>query len=230
VRNVHKWVAGSGGELLTVPVHNAPANSHMLFRLFTARIACAGLVLSCSLLAITQARAAEIELTLQTRDPDTGKVILTPEKVDPRHVGVIAVDVWNFHWCKTATMRVDAIVPRMNKALDAARALGMTVMLCPSDVVDNYVGYPQREAVFALPKVPVPSVVNVTCPPAHDAGGCACGRERCVVNYGWDGMHPGLRIGEADLMPENTTGMAIYTEGIEQNMNIARRNLREMVI
>jgi hypothetical protein len=41
----------------------------------------------------------------------------------------------------------------------------MTVMLCPSDVVDNYVGYPQREAVFALPQVPVPNLVNVSCPP-----------------------------------------------------------------
>jgi hypothetical protein len=176
--------------------------TQLLFRWFAARTSCAVLVLSYSLLAFAQGQAAEIELTLQTRDPATGKVILTKEKVDPRHVGVIAVDVWNFHWCKTATMRVDAIVPRMNKALDAARALGMTVMLCPSDVVDNYVGYPQREAVFALPKSPVPSVVNVTCPPAPDAGGCACGRERCVVNYGWDGMHPALRIGEADLMPE----------------------------
>jgi hypothetical protein len=170
--------------------------------LFAARNWCAALVLFYSLLAIAQAGAAEIELTLQTRDPVTGKVILTAEKVDPRHVGVIAVDVWNFHWCKTATMRVDAIVPRMNKALDAARALGMTVMLCPSDVVDNYVGYPQREAVFALPKFPVPSVVKVTCPPVPDAGGCACGRERCAVNYGWDGMHPALHIGEADLMPD----------------------------
>jgi hypothetical protein len=176
--------------------------SQLLFRWFAARSSCAVLALTYALLAIAQVRAAEMELSLQTRDPATGKVILTNEKVDPRHVGVIAVDVWNFHWCKTATMRVDAIVPRMNKALEAARALGMTVMLCPSDVVDNYVGYPQREAVFALPKVPVPSVLNVTCPPVPDAGGCACGRERCVVNYGWDGMHPGLRIGEADLMPE----------------------------
>ena len=146
--------------------------------------------------------AAEIELSLQSRDPLTGRIILTPEKVDSKHVGVIAVDVWNYHWCKTATMRVDAIVPRMNKALEAARALGMTVMLCPSDVVDNYVGYPQREAVFALPKYPVPSVITVTCPPVPDAGGCACGRERCAGNYGWDGMHPALQIGEADLMPD----------------------------
>jgi hypothetical protein len=155
-----------------------------------------------TLLATGTTLATEIELTLQTRDPATGKIVLTPEKVDARRVGVIAVDVWNFHWCKTATMRVDAIVPRMNKALDAARALGMTVMLCPSDVVDNYVGYPQREAVFALPKSPVPSVVNVTCPPVPDAGGCACDRERCGGNYGWDGMHPALRIGEADLVPD----------------------------
>ena len=100
-------------------------------------------------------------------------------------------------------MRVDAIVPRMKKALDAARAMGMTVMLCPSDVVDNYVGYPQREAVFALPKVTVPSVVNVTCPPVPDAGGCACGRERCAGNYGWDGMHPALRIAEANRLTQS---------------------------
>ena len=147
-------------------------------------------------------RAAEIELTLQTRDPATGQPVLTREKVDPARVGVIAVDVWNFHWCKTATMRVDAIVPRLDQALEAARGLGMKVMLCPSDVVDNYVGYPQREAVFGLPQVPVPKVVDVTCPPVPDAGGCACGRERCAVNYGWDGMHPGLRIAPEDLMPD----------------------------
>lgn len=162
----------------------------------------ASLVLILATFAACTTHAGQIELTLQTRDPATGKILLTTEKVDPKRVGVIAVDVWNFHWCKTATMRVDAIVPRMNRALDAARALGMTVMLCPSDVVDNYVGYAQREAVFALPKLAVPSVVNVTCPPVPDAGGCACGRERCAVNYGWDGMHPALRIAEADLMPD----------------------------
>jgi hypothetical protein len=162
--------------------------------------ACA--LLAWTLLVAGTARGAEIELTLQTRDPATGKVALTAEKVDPKRVGVIAVDVWNYHWCKTATMRVDAIVPRMNKALDAARTLGMTVMLCPSDVVENYAGYPQREVIFALPKFPVPAVMNVTCPPVPDAGGCACGRERCAVNYGWDGMHPALRIAETDLMPD----------------------------
>ena len=139
---------------------------------------------------------------MQTRDPSTGKPRVTMERVDARRVGVIAVDVWNHHWCKTATMRVDAMVPRINHALEGARAMGMTVMLCPSDVVENYAGFPQREAVLALPVFPVPAVVDASCPPVPDAGGCACGRERCAVNYGWDGMHPGLRIGDDDLMPD----------------------------
>ena len=143
-----------------------------------------------------------LTLHLQRRDPLTGAVATQTEEVDPKRVGVIAVDVWNYHWCKTATMRVDAIVPRINKALEAARSLGMTIMLCPSDVVDNYVGYLQREKVFALPTVPIPKLMDVTCPEVPDAGGCACGRERCAVNFGWDGMHPALRIGDMDWMPD----------------------------
>ncbi|MDC0300159.1 hypothetical protein OAM00_05200, partial [Verrucomicrobia bacterium] len=102
-----------------------------------------------------------LTLKLQQRDPETGQIKIETEEINPLKVGVIAVDVWNYHWCKTATMRVDAIVPRMNKALEAARDLGMTVMLCPSDVVDNYVGYPQRERIFALPEVTVPKVYDV---------------------------------------------------------------------
>ncbi|MEO6035191.1 MAG: hypothetical protein ABIQ35_08055 [Verrucomicrobiota bacterium] len=53
-----------------------------------------------------------------------------------------------------------------------------------------------------MPKFPVPTVVNVTYPPVPDAGGRSCGREPCAVNYGWEGMHPALRIAEADLIPD----------------------------
>jgi hypothetical protein len=167
------------------------------------RLLRASLTICLLLMALTRAWTVHgLDLQLQERDPVSGDVKVQVETVDPVKVGVIAVDVWNYHWCKTATMRVDAIVPRMNKALEAARTLGMTVMLCPSDVVDNYVGYPQRERVFALPEIPVPLVEEVTCPPVPDAGGCACGRERCAGNYGWDGMHPDFRIGHEDLMPD----------------------------
>jgi len=170
-----------------------PIHSFALYRL-VAYLALAGILLPAPVQSLT--------LDLQRRDQGTGAITLQKEEVDPKRIGVIAVDVWNFHWCKTATMRVDAFVPRINNALEAARALGMKVMLCPSDVVENYAGYPQREAIFALPKVKVPKVVDASCPPVPDAGGCACGRERCAGNYGWDGMHPVLKIGDDDLMPD----------------------------
>lgn len=46
-----------------------------------------------------------LTLELQRRDPVTGAVTLRTEDVEPKRIGVIAVDVWNFHWCKTATVR-----------------------------------------------------------------------------------------------------------------------------
>jgi nicotinamidase-related amidase len=98
-----------------------------------------------------KAAATPLELTFQTRNPVTGEVVRAVERVDSARISVVAVDVWNDPWCKTATRRVDAIVPRLNRALAGARDLGMTVLLCPSDVVEDYVGFPQREAVFRVP-------------------------------------------------------------------------------
>ena len=171
--------------------------------LFPALVSWVFLALACSLLGggAEPGGGDRTELA-NARSGHRDKIVLTTEKVDPKHVGVIAVDVWNFHWCKTATMRVDAIVPRMNKALDAARALGMTVMLCPSDVVDNYVGYPQREAVFALPKVPVPDGGEGDLS-ARARRRWLRLRPRTLRRELRLGRHaPGLRIGDADLMPD----------------------------
>jgi len=181
---------------------NASGPSLLPFEPQRPSLGFARLALGLALAALGSLQAAEIPFELQSRDPVSGALLHRTERIDPQRVGVIAVDVWNFHWCKTATMRVDAFVPRINHALQEARALGMTVMLCPSDVVENYAGYPQREAVFALPRVRVPKVVEISCPPAPDAGGCACGTERCGGNYGWDGMHPGLSIADTDWMPD----------------------------
>ena len=63
-----------------------------------------------------------LELALQRRDPKTGKVVVTKATLDPSKIGVVVVDLWNFHWCKTAAERVGALVPRMNRTLEAVGA------------------------------------------------------------------------------------------------------------
>src|SRR2546423_1062203 len=144
-----------------------------------------------------------LELALQRRDPATGEVRTTLEKVPASKIGIVVIDMWNFHWCKTSAARVGALVPRMNRCLEAARAMGIQVFLCPTDVADNYVGTPQVESILAVQRVPIPKLTEVQCPAAPDGGGCTCGRERCQGNYGWDGMHPDLIIGEKDLIPND---------------------------
>ena len=145
-----------------------------------------------------------VELQLQTRDLETSEPRYAVEKVDPSHVGVVAVDVWNFHWCKTSAARAGSFVPRMNRALTAARSLGMQVFHCPTDAIEAYIGEPQLEATLAVQPVPLPDNAPVDCPSAPDGGGCTCGRMRCMGNFGWDGLHPDLYVADGDLMPNDS--------------------------
>jgi nicotinamidase-related amidase len=119
--------------------------------------------------------------------------------------------MWNFHWCMTASERVSAMVPRMNRVLLTARELRMQVVWNPSDVVTAYSGYPQYERAGAVehrqaPKTRNPLSAKFTAP--H--GACMCGPGiHCHGNYGWDAMHPDLIIEDNDLISSSTD--EIYT-------------------
>lgn len=158
--------------------------------------------------AFARAPADEIELRLQSRDPATGDVKITPTRIDSRKLGVVVVDIWNWHWCKTAAARVGSFVPRMNATLAALRELGAQVYLCPTDVADAYVGTPQREAALDVEPLPLPKAVSTECPPPPNGPGCAC-IARCRGNFGWNAMHPDLVLGDRDLMPNNRA--TLYT-------------------
>lgn len=90
------------------------------------------LTLICSLgltsLAGAQTLPNEITLTLRVWDSRTGQVTTKPLKIDPRKVGIVIVDPWNYHWCMTWTEQAGGMTPRMNRALQGCRKLGMTVM------------------------------------------------------------------------------------------------------
>jgi hypothetical protein len=144
-----------------------------------------------------------LSLDLTSRDATTGEVLAEVENLPSYRVGVVAIDMWNWHWCKTSTQRVAALVPRMNRVLEQARKMGVQVFWCPTDVINRYNGTHQREIAVATEGVSLPEVNLVDCPAARDGGGCTCGKERCRGNFGWDGMHPDLEIHRDDLMPND---------------------------
>ena len=151
---------------------------------------------------LTGAAGSAIELSLQTRDRETGRILSTNESIDLKKTGIVIVDMWNTNDCMTNAQRAAALVPRMNKVLEAARRLGMQIIWAPTDVASQYVGTPQRERAIALERYPLPQVMKFSCPfsvPTVRPAKCMCGPGIvCHIHYGWDGMDPGLAIGAGD--------------------------------
>ncbi|NQT51207.1 NPCBM/NEW2 domain-containing protein [bacterium] len=154
-------------------------------------------VVACS----SQTWAGTLRLDLRTRDRKTGGAVCETVRIDTKAIGLVLVDPWNFHWCMTAAARVGAMAPRWNRALECARQLGMTVLFAPTDVASQYVGTPPRERALATPYLDVPKVRDLSCRFTCRVGPCMCGPGiRCLVNYGWDGIHPGLVIADQDYI------------------------------
>jgi len=142
-----------------------------------------------------------ISLALQTRDRES-RILAVSEAVEPSKIGIVIVDMWNTNDCMTNAQRAAALVPRMNKALDAARHLGMSIIWAPTDVASQYAGTPQRERAVALTRSPLPHIKDFSCPfsvPTVRPGKCMCGPGlACHVHYGWDAMDPNLVIASSD--------------------------------
>lgn len=166
------------------------------FLLFTGILSIAFLS-GCSPAADPKPDAADIIAGYQTRDT-TNLAMVRDSVIAPKKVGIVIIDMWNFHWCKTSAARVAAMVPRMNKCLEVARDLGMQVFFCPTDVTNNYVGYPQREKAIAAAYSPLPPSLEIDCP-HPGGGGCMCGDDKCISNGGWNGLAEELIIKEEDI-------------------------------
>jgi hypothetical protein len=82
----------------------------------------------------------------------------------PKQTALIVVDMWNEHWCRSATSRVGELAVIMNETLSAARKLGFNIIFAPSDCTKYYENNPARKYVVGLPNVTVPTSNNKTFP------------------------------------------------------------------
>ena len=64
------------------------------------------------------------------RPPGSGRFVPVERTVrlDPKATALIVCDMWDRHWCPSATARVREMAPRMNAALEAARRRGVVVI------------------------------------------------------------------------------------------------------
>jgi hypothetical protein len=141
----------------------------------------------------------------QVQAEKTNQVITKSENVDASKIGIVIVDTWNYHWCMTWNEQAGGMTPRMNRATEGARKLGMQVFWAPTDMASMYSGWSQRQRAMAVPYIEVPRTRNYSCTFTLPYGNCLCGPGiDCKPNYGGDALDPKLNIAEQDLIVAGT--------------------------
>jgi nicotinamidase-related amidase len=163
----------------------------------------------------------ELQLRRQERDAaGNWKTVTRAAQWDPRRTAVIVCDMWDDHWCKSASARVGELVEPMNGFLAEARSRGMLVIHAPSSVTGFYDGTPAREmarkAPFAATPVPLataerwgtrwcwPDPTREPVLPIDDSDmGCSCSGTKCTVREAWKRQHAGIVIQPGDALTDD---------------------------
>mmetsp|Transcript_100760 Transcript_100760/g.157350 ORF Transcript_100760/g.157350 Transcript_100760/m.157350 type:complete len:279 (-) Transcript_100760:16-852(-) len=127
------------------------------------------LVVTISLVMVGMASSKDVSLTLRSQYLSSigrQEWIVNNTVVQWRgeETAIVVVDMWQQHWCPTATTRVAELAVPMNQTLTAARSFGVHVVFAPSDCTEFYKNDMVRKNVLALPKAAVPTSQKVSPP------------------------------------------------------------------
>jgi hypothetical protein len=137
---------------------------------------------------------------------------------------ILLCDVWDKHWCRSATRRCEALALKIARVVETVRAKGVFVIHAPSGCMAYYEDTPQRRRMREAPSVPEPTPNIVTEPPLpidDSDSGCddtpPCTPPRRV----WTCQHPAIRIDESD---------GISDDGREVYHLLMHRGIRHLLI
>ena len=88
------------------------------------------------------------------------EVIEAPAEWAAAETALIICDMWDAHWCKSATTRTGEIAPRIDKLARTLRAQGALIIHAPSDTMKFYDGTPQRLLAKSASSAKIPSPPN----------------------------------------------------------------------
>lgn len=169
--------------------------------------------------------------------------------IDPHQTALVICDMWDRHWCKSATGRVAELAPRINELANALRARGVLIIHCPSDTMDYYKDFPGRKMAQAAPKVrtAVPlegwcSLEGVREPPLpiDDSDGGCPDDPPCKQGRAWSHEIDTIRIEPGDAITDSVEAFYLMRQrgitnvivtGVHENMCVLGRpfSIRQMV-
>ncbi len=75
---------------------------------------------------------------------------------EPKETAIIICDMWDRHWCDSATARVRQMAPKINSMVQLAREKGVHIVHAPSSTMDFYKDHPARKRALMQKRVEPP--------------------------------------------------------------------------
>ena len=163
--------------------------------------------------------------------------------LEPGRLAIIVCDMWDRHWSRGASERVDEMVPRMNGVLLTARSRGVSIIHAPSDTLGFYADHPARRRMIGIdPLAPPPDQLHSEPPLPIDDSDEGSDTGELEARRAWSRQHPGLEIDpERDLISDSGCEMYSYLRhsgidlalimGVHTNMCVLNRSfgIKQMV-
>jgi len=165
-----------------------------------------------------------------------------------RRTAVVICDMWDKHWCASASMRVAEMAPRVDRFVAEARRRGALVIHCPSGTMDFYAHTPQRRCAQQAPPVKTGVPLRAWCGldadregrlPIDDSQG-GCDTPGAKPHRAWRRQIESIRIAPEDAITDSVEAYYLMRQrgienviilGVHTNMCVLGRpfGIRQMV-
>jgi len=189
-----------------------------------------------------------LKLRQQTLAQDAGghaiwQAVASTHALPAAKTALLLCDVWDSHWCRGARERLNAMIPRMNAVVQAARQKSIQIIHAPSGTIDVYTDTPARQRVLGVPPIgpPLPLAHDDPPLPIDDSDGGSDTGEK-PGQRPWRRQHAGIEIDQSvDGISDD--GLEVYSlmqaggiehlliAGVHTNMCILNRSfaIKQMV-
>jgi nicotinamidase-related amidase len=108
---------------------------------------------------------------------------------------IIICDMWDKHWSRGASERVDILAPTMNQVIAQARSVGVKIIHAPSETMHYYAHTPARLRMLEVPDCVMPPLIEHVDPPLPvDASDNGSDTGETDWYKAWSRQHPVIEI------------------------------------
>ena len=151
------------------------------------------------------------QFTLDDRGYNMWKIRERIQTCPAHRSAILLCDVWDNHPFRGAVERLEAMIPRMNAVVAAARQKGAIIIHAPSDTMGYYANSPARERILSLPPIdPPPDLEHDDPPLPFEAKENRSDTGETEGKRNWKRQNPGIEIDE-DLDVISDNGEEVYS-------------------